>query len=103
LVLLLLAVAGFFVVWLRPRQLTIEMFEIERARLGSIAIILRTVLLSALGTFVGAGLMESRYVSIVFPFLIVLSLFGAHYGWSCVRSFGTNRQGRMTDQLDASS
>ena len=47
--------------------------------MSSITIALRTLELGILGVFLGAGLMEVRYILVVYPFVVALSVLGIHF------------------------
>lgn len=51
-------------------------FIVTFVKFCSIAVVLRTLMLGILGIQVWAGLMESRYVSIVFPLVVAMCAFG---------------------------
>jgi hypothetical protein len=75
--LICLAAIGAYTVWLRGRSpLTDQMLL---ARFAAFFVLMRTVELGALRTVAWAGLMEVRYVVIVFPFVILLSLWGVRF------------------------
>jgi hypothetical protein len=75
--LICLAAIGAYTVWLRGLSpLTDQMLL---ARFAAFFVLMRTVELGALGTVTWAGLMEVRYVVIVFPFVILLSLWGVRF------------------------
>ena len=82
---MLLAVAGAHAAWFRPRLVESLGAAGRIARLASIAVALRTVELGVLGTWTWAGLMEPRYVLVVFPFLLLLAVVGSARAWRARR------------------
>lgn len=76
---LILGLVGFYAVWFRYSYLRCLGATVNLFRLASVAVFLRTLELGVLGAFVWAGLMEVRYVVVVFPLLILLSLGGLIY------------------------
>jgi hypothetical protein len=71
--------SGLFVAYFRFYQLE-QIGELTSLiRLAAIAVIFRTVELGLLGPFVWAGLMEVRYVTIVFPQCILVASLGILY------------------------
>jgi len=88
--LLIAAAVGFYIIWLCKERISIQDRDISFARLASIAVLARTVELGVLGIFLIGGLMEVRYVVIVYPFVLLLSLFGFRYGGPVVAgAFGS--------------
>jgi hypothetical protein len=77
LVIILLAAIGAYAVWLRPRTLVNE--QVRLARFASLLVLMRTAELGILGTVAFAGLMEVRYILVVFPFVLLLSFWGVRY------------------------
>src|SRR5262249_47471263 len=76
-VLILLAAIGTYAVWLRPQTLVND--QVRLARFASLFVLMRTAELGALGTVAWAGLMEVRYILVVFPFALLLSFWGVRY------------------------
>ena len=75
LALLVTGLIGLYVICLKSKyQKTGDWVYL--ARLSGANVILRTLELGILGIFVYAGLMEVRYVVIVYPFFLLLSLIG---------------------------
>jgi hypothetical protein len=79
LLLIFVAVLGAYAIWFWPRIRTAD--QVPLARFASIFVVLRTVELGVLGAFVLSGLMESRYVLVSFPFVILLSFWGLRFFW----------------------
>jgi len=79
LLLIFMAVLGAYAIWFWPRIQTAD--QVPLARFASIFVVLRTAELGVLGAFVLAGLMESRYVLVCFPFVIILSFWGLRFFW----------------------
>jgi hypothetical protein len=75
------ALVGFFAIWFRPTRLGADESLLFFARLAGSAVVLRTLELGVLSAVVWAGLMEVRYVAIVYPFLLILFLFGLRYSF----------------------
>lgn len=95
LLLIAVAVLGAYAIWFRPTLAVTA--EVLFARFGSLLVLLRTAELGALGTVAWGGLMEPRYVLVVFPFVILLAFWGVRY----VFSMRTARSSRSTSGLDA--
>ena len=74
-----LALIGTYSAWRTRTGSATYGTQLEFARLSSITVLLRTLELGVLGIFLIGGLMEVRYILVVFPFLIVLSLFGLQF------------------------
>jgi hypothetical protein len=77
LILLFLAAVGAYAVW--SKQPTPINDQILWARFGSLLVLMRTAELGALGLIAWGGLMEVRYILVVFPFVILLSFWGIRY------------------------
>jgi hypothetical protein len=75
--LIVLAAVGTYAVWFKQAR-SIQVISVF-GRIGSAMLFLRTVELGILGTLVGAGLMEARYVIVVTPFLLFLAIVGFHF------------------------
>lgn len=73
---LVFAAVGAWAAWCSSGRFVQESPDRDLFRLASLAVLLRTASLGALGTVAWAGLMEIRYVLPVWPFLILLSLAG---------------------------
>jgi len=81
LVILCLAVVGTCFAWKTYLKRTSSDGRplVELGRMSSITIALRTLELGILGVFLGAGLMEVRYILVVYPFVVALSVLGIHF------------------------
>jgi len=77
LILIFCAAVGAYFVWLRPPTPITD--QILLARFASLLVLLRTAELGALGAVAWGGLMEIRYVIVVFPFVMLLSCWGVRY------------------------
>lgn len=75
--LLFMAAFGSYAIWFRPRTPVTD--QLRLARFASFFAAARTMELGALGVFVGAGLMEVRYIVVAFPFVILLSFWGLRF------------------------
>jgi hypothetical protein len=96
-VFLLLALIGTYWAWLQPSCIEERSAIVDLLRLTSAAVVLRTLELGLLGAFVWAGLMEVRYVTVVFPLLFVLSIGGVSY---CCRILGLDSQSECASSVD---
>ncbi|SDR64038.1 hypothetical protein SAMN05519103_09325 [Rhizobiales bacterium GAS113] len=72
-----LGAIGLYVVWFRQRT---RMFcwsdGLGLARVGSLMVIFRTGEFCVLGLFVGGGLMETRYIIVALPAMLLLAVVG---------------------------
>jgi len=72
-----LAAVGFFVVGIERRSRLLRWGdELDLARICSLMVILRTGELAVLGLFMVTGLMETRYVIVALPAMLVLATVG---------------------------
>lgn len=74
LILICFAAVGSYAVWFRPPTPVTE--QVILARFATLFVLLRTAELGALGTIAWGGLMEVRYILVVFPFVILLAFWG---------------------------
>lgn len=73
----ILGAIGLFVVWIERRARLFRWGdELDLARMCSLMVIFRTGELVVLGLFVGAGLMETRYVIVALPAMLLLAVVG---------------------------
>jgi hypothetical protein len=77
LILIFMAVLGAYAIWFQLRTLATDYLPL--ARFASLFVALRTMELGALGALTWGGLMESRYVIVAFPFMIILSFWGFRF------------------------
>jgi hypothetical protein len=81
-----MAAVGVYVVWVRQRaQILGDGDGLGIARFCSLMILLRTGELGILGIFVAGGLMETRYVIVALPAMLLLAVVG----WCEIASGGT--------------
>ncbi len=72
-----LAAVGFFVVWIERRSRILRWGDdLDFARVCSLMVILRTGELGVLGLFMVTGLMETRYVIVALPAMLLLAVVG---------------------------
>lgn len=91
-VILFFALFGSYCLWIKPDRLADWEYIVQLGRLSFLAVVLRTIMLGMLGTFVWAGLMETRYILVVYPSMIVLCLVGIRYFFHIAhKKFSINR------------
>jgi hypothetical protein len=72
-----LAAVGFFVVWIEHRSRMLRWGDdLDFARVCSLMVVLRTGEFCVFGLFLGAGAMETRYVIVALPAMLMLAVVG---------------------------
>jgi hypothetical protein len=78
-VILVFAGIGSYGIWRKPDIFPVDTAVVSFGRLAFLAVSIRTIMLGILGTFIWAGLMETRYILVAYPLMIFLCLLGIHY------------------------